>query len=70
MWDTRSSAHPAEHTEASEWERVAYEPLRRADSAGLSRGWLIAGVAVAVLGFLAARHFGPDLRRYIKMERM
>jgi|GEM_PF-6067887 len=45
--------------------------LRRTDSGGgSSTGWLLAGVAVLALGALAAYHFGPDVRRYIKMEMM
>jgi len=31
---------------------------------------LVAGAAVLALGYLAVRHFGPDLRRYVKMEMM
>lgn len=34
------------------------------------RMWLIGGLAALGLGFLAAYKFGPDLVRYIKMERM
>jgi hypothetical protein len=52
-----------------EWrERVA--PAVRPATGGLSAGWVIGGVAVLALGYLAWQHFGPDLRRYIKMERM
>lgn len=38
-------------------------PTRQASS-----GWVIVGAIV--LGAWAAYHFGPDLRRYIKMEMM
>jgi hypothetical protein len=46
--------------------------LRRytSDHAGVSPGLLFAGLAVLGLGALAAYHYGPDLIRYIKIERM
>jgi hypothetical protein len=43
---------------------------RREPGSGSTPGWLIAGIAVVALGAWAAYHFGPDFRRYIKMERM
>ena len=43
---------------------------RPAASAGISTGWLIAGLAVAGLGALAWYYLGPDLKRYLKIERM
>jgi hypothetical protein len=33
-------------------------------------GWLIAGLVAAGLGAWALYYFGPDLRRYLKIERM
>ena len=45
-------------------------PARWAGPAGVSPGWLLAGVAVAAVGVWAWYHFGPDFRRYVKMERM
>lgn len=52
-----------------EWqERVA--PALRSATDGLSPGWVVAGVAALALGAWALYHFGPDFRRYIKMERM
>jgi hypothetical protein len=52
-----------------EWhDRVA--PALRSATGGLSPGWGLAGLAVLALGALAVYHFGPDFRRYIKMERM
>ena len=33
-------------------------------------GWLLTGLAVAGIGFLAWNYLGTDLIRYIKMERM
>ena len=52
-----------------EW-REEIAPAGRSAAGGLSAGWVIGGVAVLALGYLAWRHFGPDLRRYIKMESM
>jgi hypothetical protein len=43
------------------------ERMRSTDKSGL---WLIGGLAAIGLGFWAAYKFGPDLVRYIKMERM
>jgi hypothetical protein len=47
-------------------------PAERTHSANLlpTAGWVLAGLAVAGLTFLALRHFGPDFRRYLKMEMM
>ena len=54
---------------SEEWrERVA--PALRSATGNLSPGWTLAGLAVLALGALAVYHFGPDFRRYIKMERM
>lgn len=33
-------------------------------------GWVIGGLAAAGLAYVAWRHFGPDLRRYLNMEMM
>ena len=54
---------------SEEWhDRVA--PALRSAAGGMSPGWALAGLAVLALGALAIYHFGPDFRRYIKMERM
>jgi hypothetical protein len=42
---------------------------RGAEHGGLPTSWLLAGAAIA-LGAWAVYHFGPDFRRYIKMEIM
>jgi hypothetical protein len=44
----------------------------RANPNGLmpAAGWVIGGLAAAGLAYVAWRHFGPDLRRYLKMEMM
>ncbi len=44
--------------------------VREWDTGGRFPGWLVAGLALAGLGALAFYYFGPDLRRYLKMERM
>lgn len=48
------------------WRHLA----ERAGAGGLSLGWMIAGLAAVGVGAWAVYHFGPDLRRYLKMERM
>jgi hypothetical protein len=59
---------------AHDRHREGWEPrpemMERRERGGLPWGWMLAGVAVAGLGFLVWRTFGPDLRRYIKIERM
>lgn len=50
-----------------EKSRGLMEKVRSTDKSAI---WLIGGLAVLGLGFLAAYKFGPDLVRYIKMERM
>jgi len=56
------------YSSASEERRRSL--MERDRSGGMSTGWLIAGLAVLGLGIWAAYHFGPDLARYRKMERM
>lgn len=36
----------------------------------MSPAWTIVGVGAAVLLGLAVYHFGPDFKRYLKIERM
>jgi hypothetical protein len=43
---------------------------RHSSSGGLGTGLLVTGLAAVALGALAWYYFGPDLRRYIKIERM
>jgi hypothetical protein len=43
------------------------KPMR---SAGRSRGMMLGGLVALGLGAWMLWHFGPDLRRYLKMERM
>ncbi len=44
--------------------------LARRSYGGTSPGLLLAGVAAVALGAFAVYYFGPDLRRYLKMEAM
>lgn len=49
------------------------EPARMTSTARSrhkSQGWTIGGLVLLGLGLLAAYKFGPDLVRYIKIERM
>jgi hypothetical protein len=43
---------------------------RRTQGSGPSLGLMISGVAAIGLGLLAWYYFGPNLRRYIKIERL
>ena len=42
----------------------------RTTSRGIAPGWLVTGLVVVGLGALAWYYLGPDLRRYLKIERM
>ena len=41
-----------------------------ASPGGISPGWMLAGLAGVGLAAWMVWHFGPDIARYIKMERM
>jgi hypothetical protein len=43
---------------------------RELDHSGVSRAWLLFGVAALALGAVAVYHFAPDFRRYLKMRNM
>lgn len=55
--------------DAEEWGHRMI-PARRNEEAGISRGWLIAGITVIGLGVLAAYYIGPDVKRYMKIRNM
>jgi hypothetical protein len=42
---------------------------RRGEPAGLN-GWAVTSLALIALGLMAAYYLGPDLVRYLKIERM
>jgi hypothetical protein len=56
------------HSSEEEWRlrRLA----ERLGSGGRSPGLMLAGLAAVGIGAWMIWHFGPDLRRYLKMERM
>jgi len=66
---SRPSEYP-ERTRSSGDEGRWRQLSERVGSGGVSKGWLIAGLAVVGLGAYMAWHFGPDFARYMKMERM
>jgi len=66
---SRTSEYP-ERVYSSGEEEKRRHLTERAGSGGISTGWLIAGLAAAGIGAWALYHFGPDLRRYLKIERM
>lgn len=53
---------------SEEWRRST--DLAGQGGMGISSGWLLGGLAVLGIGVWMAWHFGPDVARYIKMERM
>ena len=63
------TSYPERAYPSGEWGRGGQvAPWDR--SRGLSAGWTIAGLAGLGLAAWMAWRFYPDLRRYIKMERM
>jgi len=70
MSELTSADRGSVYDRTSDTWRERNVPARREYPAGASRGWVVAGLAALALGYLAWRHFGSDLRRYIKMERM
>jgi hypothetical protein len=47
-----------------------YNPTERNGTSGVSRGWLIVGMAALAVGGIAWYHFGSDFRRYLKIKSM
>jgi hypothetical protein len=45
-------------------------PTQRPPQEGMSLGSLVTGLVVIGLATMAWRRFGPDLRRYLKIESM
>jgi hypothetical protein len=68
-----SAMMPASQPSAQHWGERRDWPAnlqRPSNHAGLSPGLLVFGLAALGLAALAAYQFGPDLVRYIKIERM
>jgi hypothetical protein len=59
-----------ERVYSSEDERRLRRLAERLDSGSRSTGLLLAGLAVVSVGAWMLWQFGPDLRRYLKIERM
>ncbi len=59
-----------QHVAETGYEGSGQRLVRRRRSATGGPGWMIGGLVVLGVGLLAAYKFGPDLVRYIKMERM
>lgn len=66
---SRISQYP-ERVYASSTEEKSQGLMEQMRSKTKGRGWMIGGLVVLGLGLFAAYKFGPDLVRYIKMERM
>jgi hypothetical protein len=56
--------------ERDDWQERYGLTRRRPQAGGSSWGLMISGAAAVGLGLLAWYYLGPDLRRYIKIERM
>ena len=64
-----TSPYPERVYSSSEEERQR-PAVERKRLEGLSTGWLLAGLAALGLGAWAVYHFGPDVRRYLKIRKM
>jgi hypothetical protein len=53
-----------------DWQGRYSPPDRRQESNAAPWGLIVAGVVIGGLAAMAWYEFGPDLRRYIKMELM
>lgn len=69
-----SSMMPTSQTAAQQWGERREWPRDmhryRSNHSGMPAGLMIAGLAALGLGALAAYYLGPDLIRYLKIERM
>lgn len=62
-------SHRPPHESHAEWMHRPHSMTQDHMDAS-SRAWWLAGLAAAGMVFLAWRHFGPDVRRYVKIESM
>ncbi len=67
---SRQASEYPERVYSSGEEGKSRHLLGRGGSGGASTGWLLAGLIGVGVGAWMAWHFGPDLVRYLKMERM
>jgi hypothetical protein len=67
---SRITSEYPERVYASSVPEKKHRLIEQMRSTGKDRLWLIGGLAAIGLGIWAAYKFGPDLARYIKMERM
>lgn len=63
-----ASQYPERIYSSGEEERQRQRMERR--GGGISTGWMLAGLAGIGLATWMVYHFGPDVARYLKMERM
>ncbi len=56
--------------EEDNWRQDYYRPVERRESALGPWGLIMGGLVLGGLAAMAWNYFGPDLRRYIKIERM
>lgn len=67
---TRLKSEYPERVYSSSEEGKMQHLMEQLQSKSKGRGWMIGGLVVLGLGVWAMYKFGPDFRRYVKMERM
>jgi hypothetical protein len=67
---SRMTSQYPEHVFASSEEERHRRLTERMPRGGASGGWLLVGLAALGLGAFAWYHFGPDVRRYLKIRNM
>jgi hypothetical protein len=70
MSDMRTAFPESAQRQGSSDGRGGSLPTWRARRESQSSGWFMFGLAAVAVGALAWYHFGGDVKRYIKMERM
>ena len=67
--ERQSSQYPERAYPPAEENRGGF-PQRQGNRGGDSTGWMLAGMVGLGLAAWMVWHFGPDVARYIKIERM
>ncbi len=67
---SRMASNYPERVYSSEEEGRPRRLAERMRPGGRSTGLMLAGLAAVGIGAWIIWHFGPDLRRYLKIERM